>query len=221
MFKNIFFAKDKIKFKSVRINLSFAKNIFKKRIIMKLIKLGLASILASSALFAGTYNVDQAHSSVDFKVKHLMLSNVKGNFKKFSGSFEYDEKTKTLKYATGIIEASSVNTENEKRDEHLRADDMLGSKKYPQIKFKLTNIDGDKAYGDLTIRDITKKVKFDFENNGALKDPWGNERAAFALDGKINRKDFGLTYNDLLESGGLVVGDIVKLNIEIEGIKTK
>lgn len=188
---------------------------------MKNLNLGLSTILATSALFAGTYNVDNVHSSVDFKVKHLMLSNVKGNFQKFNGTFEYDEKNKILKSATGVIETASVNTQNEKRDAHLKAPDMLSVNAHPKITFNLTRIDGDEAYGDLTIRNITKNVKFDFENNGALKDPWGVERASFALDGKINRKDFGLSYNDVLESGGLVVGEIVKLNIEIEGTKLK
>ena len=188
---------------------------------MKKLILGLLTIFISSTLFAGSYKVDQSHSSVNFKVKHLMISNVKGNFKNFEGTFEYDEKNQKLKSANGIVHATSVNTQNEKRDKHLRADDMLGSKKYPQIKFKLTQIKKDEAYGDLTIKEITKNVKFDLENNGALKDPWGNQRASFTLDGKINRKDFGLTYNKLLESGGLVVGDIVKINIEIEGVLIK
>ncbi|WP_072679411.1 YceI family protein [Arcobacter sp. LA11] len=188
---------------------------------MKLIKLGLASLLASGALFAGTYKVDESHSNVGFKVKHMMISNTTGKFDKFSGSFEYDEKTKVLKSLNGNIQVKSINTENTKRDNHLRDSDFFAANKFPDIKFKLNKIDGDYAYGKLTIKDVTKDVKLDFENYGSVKDPWGNTRAGFALSGKLNRFDYGIKNNMLLEAGGLVVGEIVKLNIELEGIKTK
>ncbi len=188
---------------------------------MNLIKLGLASLLAAGSLFASTYNVDKSHSSVNFKIKHMMVSNTKGTFDQFKGSFDYDEKTKTLKDLDGVIEVASINTANTKRDNHLRANDMFDAKKYPLITFKLTKLDGDEAYGDLTMKGVTKNIKLDFENGGTIKDPWGNERAGFALSGKIKRADFGLTYNSVLEAGGLAIGEIVKLDIEIEGIKAK
>ncbi len=188
---------------------------------MKLIKLGLVLVLASGALFASTYNVDTSHSTVDFKVKHMMVSNTKGTFDEFKGSFEYDEETKVLKSLNGEIKVASINTSNKKRDDHLRADDIFDAKKYPNITFKLTKIDGDDAYGDLTIKGVTRNVKLDFENGGTVKDPWGVERAGFSLSGKIKRADFGLTYNSILEAGGVAIGEVVKLDIEMEGIKVK
>lgn len=188
---------------------------------MKFLKLGLASIVASSALFAGTYNVDTSHSNVGFKVKHMMISNVVGKFDKFNGTFEYDEKNNTLKSLNGNIEVSSINTENEKRDNHLKDSDFFAAKDFNNIKFELTKVEDDKAFGKLTIRGITKDVELDFENNGTIKDPWGNTRRGIALSGKINRMDYGLKYNSVLEAGGVAVGEIVKLDIELEGILAK
>ena len=188
---------------------------------MSLLKLGLISILLTSGLFAGTYNVDIHHSSVGFKVKHMMISNVKGKFDKFNGSFVFDEKTKTLKSLQGEVEAASVNTENLKRDDHLRSDDFLDVKKYPKLTLKLTEIKDDEASGELTIHGITKTVKFDLETNDVIKDPWGNTRTGLTLEAKVVRQDFGLKWNKLLETGGLVVGDDVKISIELEGILSK
>lgn len=188
---------------------------------MNIKKLALASTLLVSSLFAGTYNVDKSHSNVGFKVKHMMISNVKGNFNEFKGSFEYDEKTKTLTSLNGEIQAASINTEDKKRDDHLRAPDLFDAKKFPLITFKLTKIDGDDAYGDITMKGVTKNIKLDFDNGGTIKDPWGNERAGFALSGKLNRKDFGISWNKVLEAGGVAVGETIKLDIELEGIKAK
>lgn len=188
---------------------------------MKFLKLGLASVIASSALFAGTYNVDASHSNVGFKVKHMMISNVVGKFDKFDGTFEYDEKTKTLKSLVGNIDVSSINTENEKRDAHLKDSDFFAAKDFNNIKFELAKIEGHKVFGKLTIRGITKDVELDFENNGTVKDPWGNTRVGLALSGKINRMDYGLKYNKVLEAGGVAVDEIVKLDIQLEGILAK
>jgi len=188
---------------------------------MKIAKLGLAAILTAGALYAGTYNVDTAHSSVTFKVKHMMISNVKGTFDKFSGNFEYDEKTKQVVALSGNIKIDSINTANIKRDGHLKSADFFDASKYPDINFKLSKVEDDKAYGILTMHGITKKVVFDFENNGMIKDPWGNTRIGLAINGKLNRKDFGLVYNSTLETGGVMIGEVVKLDIEIEGILTK
>lgn len=185
---------------------------------MKLVKVGLASILAAGALFGGTYNVDSSHSNVGFKVKHMMISNVQGKFEKFTGSFEYDEKTKQLQSLVGNIEVDSINTGDAKRDGHLKAPDLFDAKKYPSITFTLDKIDNDKAYGKLTMHGITKNIELDFENNGSVKDPWGNTRVGLALSGKLNRKDYGITWNKVLEAGGVAVGDKVKLDIELEGI---
>lgn len=188
---------------------------------MNLKKLTLVSALLASSLFAGNYNVDASHSNMGFKIKHMMISNVKGSFDEFKGSFEYDEKTNVLKSLNGEITVDSINTADKKRDSHLKADELFSAKKFPKINFKLTKVDGDVAYGDITLKGITKNIKLELENGGTVKDPWGNERAGFALSGKINRKDFGISWNKVLEAGGVAVGEIVKLDIEVEGIKAK
>ena len=188
---------------------------------MKLIKLGLTSFIAGGALFAGTYNVDPSHSHMGFKVKHMMISNVNGKFDTFRGAFEYDEKTKTLKSLNGRVEVKSINTENAKRDEHLRTSDFFAAAEYPEMTFVLEKVEGDTAYGKLTIRGVSKDVQLEFENNGLIKDPWGNTRVGLALSGKINRFDYGMKYNEILEAGGLAVGETVKINVELEGILAK
>jgi len=189
---------------------------------MKNLKVILTGLFLGTSLFAGTYNVDKSHSSVGFKVKHMMVTNVNGTFDDFSGSFEYDEETKTLKGLEGTILTSSINTANTKRDGHLKAPDMFDAVKYPQITFKVTNIKEDKVMGDLTIKGITKKVTLDLELAGTtIKDPWGNTRTGLSLNGKINRYDFDIKWNKVLEAGGIAVGETVKLNIELEGILKK
>lgn len=189
---------------------------------MKLVKLGLVSLLAAGALFGGTYNVDKSHSNVGFKVKHMMISNVTGKFDNFSGSFVYDEKTNTLKSLNGTVEVKSVNTANEKRDGHLKASDFFAADKYPEITFVLNEVKGDKAYGKLTMRGVTKDVELDLETSGTtIKDPWGNTRVGLTLEAKVNRMDYGIKYNSVLEAGGVAVGEEVKLNIELEGILAK
>ncbi len=184
-------------------------------------KLGLVALLTSSALYAGTYNIDPTHSSVGFKVKHMMISNVHGKFGKFNGSFEYDDKTKSVKSLTGNIDVNSIDTDNAKRDAHLKSADLFNAKKYPKISFSLKKIAQESVFGELTIHGITKKVEFNFENNGQIKDPWGNTRVGLSISGKINRKDYGIVWNKILEAGGVAVGDIVKLDIELEGILSK
>lgn len=189
---------------------------------MKLIKLGVASILAAGALYAGTYNVDKSHSNVGFKVKHMMVSNVTGKFNDFKGSFEYDEKTNTLKSLTGTVEVASIDTDNAKRDGHLKASDFFAADKYPQITFNLDRVEGDKAYGKLTMRGVTKDVVLDVESAGStIVDPWGNTRTGLTLTGTVNRMDYGIKYNSVLEAGGVAVGEDVKLVVELEGIKAK
>ncbi|PPK58988.1 polyisoprenoid-binding protein YceI [Malaciobacter marinus] len=187
----------------------------------KLVKLGLASVLSAGALFAGTYNVDASHSNVGFKVKHMMISNVAGKFENFAGSFEYDEKTKTLKSLNGVVKVTSINTSNVKRDNHLKESDFFAANKYPEIKFNLNKVEDDKAYGKLTMRGVTKDVILDVEVNGTIKDPWGNTRTGLVLEGKINRMDYGIKYNSILETGGVAVGEKVRLTVELEGILAK
>ena len=178
----------------------------------------LASMLSVGTLFAGTYNVDKDHSDVAFKVKHMMISNVKGNFESFSGSFAYDEKTKTLQALSGVVDVDSINTDNAKRDAHLKSADFFDAAKYPQMQLTLLKVDGDTAYTKLTIHGITKEVKMELETRDAVKDPWGGTRTGLSLSGKINRVDFGLKWNKVMETGGVLVGEDVKIEIELEGI---
>ena len=180
-----------------------------------------SSLLAGTALFAGNYTVDPMHSSTDFSVKHAMISTVKGNFGKFNGSFEYDEATKTLKSLKGTIEATSIDTGIKDRDDHLRSAYLFDVAKYPTITFVLDEIKGDKAYGKLTMKGVTKPVVLAFENGGAATDLYGNKRVGLGLSGKINRTDFGISWNKALETGGVIGGEEVKLDVALEGILQK
>ena len=192
---------------------------------MKILKLSLASIAVSTTLFAGNYNVDASHTNAGFTVKHMMITNVTGKFNDIAGTFEFDEKTNTLKSINGEIIVASINTANEKRDEHLKAEDMFDVAKFQKITFKSTKIEGNgseyEITGDLTIKGITKPVTLNAEFSGLMTDPWGNTKVGLNLDGKINRKDFGLTYNAALETGGVLVGEDVKLNAEIQLVEQK
>ena len=185
---------------------------------MKILKLSLASIAVSSALFAGTYNVDASHTNAGFTVKHMMITNVTGKFNDVAGTFEFDEKTNTLKSINGEIVVASINTANEKRDEHLKAEDMFDVAKFQKITFKSTKIEKDAVYGDFTMKGVTKNIKLDLETSSVIKDPWGKQRTGFSLNGKIKRSDFGLTWNKALETGGVAISDEVKLAIDIEGV---
>ena len=185
---------------------------------MKILKLSLVSLAVSTALFAGTYNVDASHTNAGFTVKHMMITNVTGKFNDVAGAFEFDEKTNTLKSINGEIVVASINTANEKRDEHLKAEDMFDVAKFPKITFKSTKIEKDAVYGDFTMKGVTKNIKLDLETSSVIKDPWGKQRTGFSLNGKIKRSDFGLTWNKALETGGVAVSDEVKLAIDIEGV---
>lgn len=191
----------------------------------KLMLAAIAALLVTQAAVAAEFEVDVSHSQVGFSVKHLVISNVKGSFQKFTGKFTFDEKKKVFTAGEAVIEAKTIFTNDEKRDEHLRSGDFFDVEKHPEIKFVLKSgrVSGNnvQVVGDLTIRGITKTVVLNGQYLGAAKDPWGNERVGFTATGKINRKDFGLTWNKALETGGAVVGDEVILTIELEGIKKK
>jgi polyisoprenoid-binding protein YceI len=189
---------------------------------MKLRAIGVAALLCTMPLFAGNYNVDAEHTNVGFKVKHMMISYVKGEFGKFSGNFVYDEKTKILTALHGDVDVSSISTGIAKRDGHLKSADFFDVAKYPTMSYTLDKVVGDKAYGKLTIHGITKEVKMDIDmSNNVVKDPWGHYRTGLSLSGSINRKDFGLMWNQAIEAGGVMVGDEVKITVEIEGILQK
>lgn len=183
---------------------------------MKL-KIFIAVVLAALSLNAESFKVDTAHTKVGFKVKHLMISNVVGHFEEFKGSFDYDEKKGTLTALKAEVNVNSIDTSIEKRDNHLRSADFFDAQKFPIMTLEMLSIDGEDMLANLTIKGITKKVEFEFENGGSIVSPSGVKKAGFSLEAKINRKDFGLNWNKALEAGGVVVGDIVKINVEVEG----
>jgi polyisoprenoid-binding protein YceI len=186
---------------------------------MKKIKFMLLALAAGvSSLFGGVYNVDASHTNVTFSVKHMMISTVNGEFEKFDGSFELDDETNKLVALSGEMDVESINTNIAKRDAHLKSDEIFNAEMYPKVTFVLDKIDGDKAYGKLTIKGTTKDVVLDYEFGGTITDPWGRQRAGLSLSGKIDRRDYNITWNQALEAGGVVVSEIVKLNIEIQGI---
>jgi polyisoprenoid-binding protein YceI len=170
------------------------------------------------------WNLDTMHSHAEFAVKHLMISTVKGHFNTFTGTGETNADG-TLKSAELTIDAASINTNVEPRDNHLRSPDFFDVEKYPQITFRSTKIEEDgtdiSITGDLTMHGVTKAVTLKGEHTQPVTDPWGNKRSALAVSAKINRKDWGLHYNQALEAGGFVVGDEVKLNVEFEAVEVK
>jgi polyisoprenoid-binding protein YceI len=168
--------------------------------------------------------LDPAHSEIQFKVKHMMISTVTGQFMKFDGTTETEDEDFSKAKATVTVDADSITTNNEQRDGHMRSPEFFDPAKFPQIKFvstKLEKVDNDSftVYGDLTIRDVTKSVKLDTEFGGIAKDPWGNIRAGFTVTGKINRKEFGLVWHAVTETGGIVLADDVRIHVGLEFIK--
>ncbi|MDX1810262.1 MAG: YceI family protein [Sulfurospirillaceae bacterium] len=188
---------------------------------MKKTSIFLALIAMTSALFAGTYNLDIAHSHVSFKARHMMISTVEGQFDKFSGNFVYDNKTKKLISVKGTADVNSIDTKVAKRDAHLKSSDFFDAAKYPTLTFVSTKIEGDTVYGKLTMRGVTKDIKLHLEVAGTITDPWGNVRTGLSLSGKVNRLDYGLKWNKVMEAGGVLVGDIIKIDIGLEGIEAK
>jgi polyisoprenoid-binding protein YceI len=170
-----------------------------------------------------TWKLDPSHTLVEFSAKHLMISTVKGRFTDVEGFIHADEKNIKDSSVEATLKAVSIDTRTEQRDNHLRSADFLEVDKYPEIAFRSTRIEGDKQEfkltGDLTIRGVTKPVTLDVTFEGQTKDPWGGERIGFSASGKIDRRDFGLTWNMVLEAGGLTVGNDIKINIEVEAVK--
>jgi polyisoprenoid-binding protein YceI len=183
----------------------------------KLQFLAVALVVGVSSLFGGVYKVDPSHTNVTFAVKHMMISTVNGEFEKFDGNFELDDKNKLIALS-GEMEVESINTNIAKRDAHLKSDEIFDAKQFPKVTFVLDKVKGDKAYGKLTIKGITKDVVLDYEFGGTVTDPWGKQRAGLSLSGKIDRRDYNITWNQALEAGGVVVSEIIKLNVEVQGI---
>lgn len=169
--------------------------------------------------------LDPSHSEAEFKVKHMMISTVTGKFTKFDAQVETEGEDFMTARATFTADIDSITTNSDQRDAHLKGADFFDAAQHPQLKFvatKYENVDNDgsyEIYGDLTIRGVTKQVKFDAEFGGVIKDPWGNTRAGITISGKINRKDFGLSWHAVTEAGGLVVSDDVRIHVGLEFIK--
>lgn len=169
------------------------------------------------------WTVDPTHSEVGFKVKHMMFTNVSGRFGTFNGSAETEGDSFENAKIDFEADVTSIDTNNADRDNHLRSGDFFDAEQFPKLTFSATEMkkDGDdyKISGDLTLHGVTKPVTLNVEYGGIAKDPWGNEKAGFSINGKLNRKDFGLTWNAALETGGVLVSEEVKLNIELQLVK--
>ncbi|GHO94170.1 polyisoprenoid-binding protein [Reticulibacter mediterranei] len=169
------------------------------------------------------WEIDAAHSQATFAVKHMMISTVKGHFNVLSGSLHIDEQNPANSWVEAQVEAASIDTRDATRDGHLRSPDFFDAEKYPAITFKSTkveHVEGDeyKVTGDLTIRNVTKPVVLKAEYTGQSKDPWGNTRAGLTATGKIDRTEFGMTFNTALETGGVMVSNDVKVEIDLEAV---
>lgn len=170
------------------------------------------------------YQIDSAHSSAQFTVRHMMISNVRGDFTKVSGSIAYDPADAANSTVEATIDAASIDTRDAQRDGHLKSADFFDVEKYPTLTFRSTAIAADhgewKVTGDLTIHGVTRETVLRVEGpTPEAKDPWGNARIGATATAKINRKDFGLTWNAALEAGGVLVGDEIKIAIEVEAIR--
>lgn len=197
---------------------------------MKRFVVALSAVIALSftaIASASTWTIDPDHSHVGFKVRHLMVSNVKGSFEKYAGTVTIDDKDITRSRVEVTIDTASVNTNVPKRDEHLRSADFFDVAKFPAMKFVSKKVatagpDRLKVTGDLTLHGVTREVVLDVEGpSQEIKDPWGNIRRGATASTKINRKDFGLVWNKALETGGVAVGEEVTITLEIEMIKGK
>ncbi len=189
---------------------------------MRKLMLAAAALAAlTPAVRAADYEIDAAHTEVGFKAKHV-VGKVPGRFTKFSGSFTYDAKNPKAWKAEATIDPASINTDNDKRDAHLKSPDFFDVAKCPAMSFKSTKVTGVKGgraklHGDLTMHCVTKPVVLDLEIGGAAKDPWGNETASFSATGAIDRKDWGIVWNKALDEGGVLVGDKIEIDLEVTG----
>jgi polyisoprenoid-binding protein YceI len=171
------------------------------------------------------WTLDPTHSEVQFKIKHLMITNVTGQFSDFNASVQTEDEDFMTAKISFTADIDSLTTNNEQRDNHLKSADFFDLVNYPLLKFvatKYENVDHDGSYelfGDLTVRNITKPIKLDVEFGGIIKDPWGNTRAGFTISGKINRKEYGLQWHAVTEAGGVVVSDDVRIHCNMEFIK--
>jgi polyisoprenoid-binding protein YceI len=185
----------------------------------------MSTTVATPQAVTTTWNIDPVHSVAEFKVKHMMISNVKGQFTRVKGALTINETDLTQSHVEAEIEAASISTRDDQRDTHLKSADFFHAEKFPSLSFKSTRItrvaDGElKVAGDLTIHGVTRNVVFDIEGpTPPGKDPWGNTRRGLSATTKINRSDFGLTWNAALETGGILVGDEITITLDVQFIK--
>jgi len=171
-----------------------------------------------------TWNIDAAHSGINFSIRHMVVSKVRGRFTRFTGTLNLDDADHARSVVEATIDASSIDTGTAQRDAHLRSPDFFDVEKFPELRFRSTRIEkleGDRyrVVGDLTIRDVTREVALDAEYAGRGIDPWGYERVAFAAKIGLDRKDFGLGWNQVLEAGGVLVGDRVEIEVDLQVVK--
>jgi polyisoprenoid-binding protein YceI len=171
-----------------------------------------------------SWNVDAAHSGINFSVRHMVVSRVRGRFAQYKGSVELDEGDLTRSSFEVEIDAASIDTGTPERDAHLRSADFFDVQTYPALRYRSRRIerladDRYRVFGELTIRDVTRDVALEVEYGGQAADPWGNQRAGFVARAAIERKDFGLAWNQVLEAGGVLVGDRVDIDIELELVR--
>ena len=186
----------------------------------------LVLMLFVPVIHAEKWTIDGTHSSVNFSVSHLVISKTRGEFKDFSGDISFSEKDFENSSVVFKIDVASIDTENKDRDDHLKSSDFFDVEKYPTMTFKSKKIiksEGSefKLVGDLTIKDITKEVTFDCNFAGTVNDPWGNTKSGFSAETTIDRQDFNMKFNKVLETGGLIVGDEVSIILEIEAMLVK
>jgi polyisoprenoid-binding protein YceI len=170
------------------------------------------------------WNLDTVHSGINFSVRHMVVSKVRGRFTKFTGNIELDESDPSRSTVEATIDASSIDTGTAQRDDHLRSADFFDVERFPEIRFRSTRIDqlgGDRyrLIGELTIREVTRQIELDAEYGGRGKDPWGNERVGFTAKTALDRKDFGLKWNQVLETGGVLVSDRVEIELEVQAVR--
>jgi len=190
----------------------------------RFVAFALVALLGAGSVPAATWNVDVSHSSIDFSVSHLVIAKVRGGFDQFSGVIEFDGENWDKASTTWTVDVATINTRDADRDAHLRSADFFEVEKYPSMTFTSKKVipgEGNsfKLVGDLTIKGVTREVTFDGEFRGVIADPWGNTRAGFSAETTIDRKDFNITWNKVLDAGGLTVGNKVDIKIDVEAIK--
>ena len=172
-----------------------------------------------------SYSIDTVHSSINFAVRHMVVAKTRGRFTKFSGTFAFDAADPSKSNVSVTIDAASIDTHEPQRDGHLRSPDFLDAENHKEITFRGKRVEGSgselRVTGDLTIRGTTREVTLDVEHHGGGKDPWGNEKIGFSAKASINRKDYGLTWNQVLETGGVLVGEKIEIEIDVEANKDK